>query len=327
MARPWRIEFPGACFHVINRGNYRRNLFDGKGATEAFERTLGEAATRFGWSIHAYVVMSTHFHLALELAEPNLSIGMKWLQGTWIRRYNRLRQLVGRPFQGRYKALLVEPGHSLAQICHYIHLNPVRAGLVRADRARDYAWSSLPKFPEKDRPAWLEAAVVLGEAGELPDTRAGWDRYRQYLEFLATDDTQRKQLVSRRLSRGWCLGSPGFQQEMRRRLRQRGADLERFAGLEPAQLRAERAIFWEETLRALAAGARIQLEHLPAQRSHPAKCLLAATMKLRTSVSNGWLAVRLKMGPPASVSQFARRHLQTPAGAAAAALVLSKVKT
>ena len=110
MPRPLRVEFEGACYHVINRGNYRRNLFKGKGAAEAFERTLGEAATKYSWRVHAYAVMSNHFHLAVELTEPNLSEGMKWLQGTWIRRYNGLRGLIGRPFQGRYKALLVEPG-------------------------------------------------------------------------------------------------------------------------------------------------------------------------------------------------------------------------
>src|SRR5438477_13073031 len=85
---------------------------------------LGEAAERFGWRVHAYVVMSNHVHLAVELAEPNLSTGMQWLQGTWIRRYNGFRRLIGRPFQGRYKALLVEPGEAFGKVCHYIHLNP-----------------------------------------------------------------------------------------------------------------------------------------------------------------------------------------------------------
>ena len=110
MARPLRIEVSGACYHVINRGNYRRNLFKEKGAADAFVRTLGEAASQYRWRIHAFVVMSNHFHLAVELGEPNLSVGMKWLQGTWIRRFNSLRRLIGRPFQGRYQALLLEPG-------------------------------------------------------------------------------------------------------------------------------------------------------------------------------------------------------------------------
>jgi putative transposase len=99
-SRLLRLEYAGGVYHVINRGNYRRNLFTGKGAAEAFERTLGEAAERFSWRVHAYVVMSNHFHIALELTEPNLSAGMKWLQGTWIRRSNGFRRLVGRPFQG-----------------------------------------------------------------------------------------------------------------------------------------------------------------------------------------------------------------------------------
>jgi len=108
MARPLRVEYAGGCYHVINRGNYRRRLFEGKGAAEAFERTLGEAAERYGWWIHAYVVMGNHFHLGVELMEPNLSEGMKWLQGTWIRRYNGFRKLVGRPF-ARFAARLRAP--------------------------------------------------------------------------------------------------------------------------------------------------------------------------------------------------------------------------
>ena len=118
-----RIEYAGACYHVINRGNYRRNLFVGKGAAEAFERTLSEAASRYRWRVHAYVVMSNHFHLAVELTEPNLSLGMKWLQGTWIRRYNRFRALVklaGRSRAGTRRCWL-EPGPAFAQVCHYIH--------------------------------------------------------------------------------------------------------------------------------------------------------------------------------------------------------------
>jgi len=112
MARKLRIEFAGACYHVINRGNYRRQLFTGKGAAEAFERCLAEAAERFGWQVHAYVVMSNHFHLAVKTPEPNLSEAMKWWQGTWAARINRFRGETGRPIQGRYKALHVEPGES-----------------------------------------------------------------------------------------------------------------------------------------------------------------------------------------------------------------------
>jgi putative transposase len=86
MSRKLRLEYPEACYHVINRGNYRRNLFTGEGSAEAFERTLFEACARFGWRLHAFIIMSNHFHLAVETPEPNLSDGMKWLQGTWAMR-------------------------------------------------------------------------------------------------------------------------------------------------------------------------------------------------------------------------------------------------
>lgn len=312
---------------MINRGNYRRALFASEGAAEAFERVLAGTAERFGWRIHAYVVMSNHFHLAVELTEPNLSEGMKWLQGTWIRRYNSYRKIVGRPFQGRYKALLVAPGHALAQVCHYIHLNPVRAGLCPPEKAATYARSSLPRFVGAKRPAWLEPASILLEAGDLPDTAAGWKRYLLYLEFLATDAVAKRELTAVRMSRGWCIGDMVFKRDMMKAAAEAGADLERFPGLEPEAARQERAAGWEERLRALAQAARIDLGEMPAPKSHPSKCLLAAAMKASCSVSNAWLARRLKMGEPASASQFARRWMLGPARNAAVADALSRIKT
>lgn len=327
MARPLRVEFAGGCYHVINRGNYRRELFLGEGAAAAFERTLREAAERFGWRVHAYVVMSNHFHLAVELTEPNLSAGMKWLQGTWIRRYNGFRRIIGRPFQGRYKALLVAPGHALGQVCHYIHLNPVRARLLGPEAAAEYPWSSLPKFMGKDRPHWLNATTVLTESGVLADSPAGWKSYLQYLEFLATDELARKELVAENLSRGWCVGDRRFRKEMKQAAVEKGADLERFSGLEPEAVRKARTELWEERLQALADRAKVDLERLSSRKSDPAKCLLASAMKLSTSVSNGWLAERLAMGPPASVSQFSRRWLLDPSRKSATEALVSKVKT
>ena len=280
-----------------------------------------------GLQVWAYVIMSNHFHLALETAEPNLSEGMKWLQGTWIRRYNAFRRLVGRPFQGRYKALLVAPGYALAQVCHYIHLNPIRARLFPPDEIGRYAWSSLPKFVRGDRPAWLVPSTVLLEAGDLPDNPAGWNRYYTYLEFLATDSLARKELVAERMSRGWCLGDRQFRKEMKIAAAEKGADLERFAGLEPAMVRHERSEAWEERLQNLARAAKINLNTLPSPKSHPSKARLAAAMKASCSVSNAWLARRLDMGKPASASQFARRWMLDADRRAEAEQLLSRVKT
>jgi REP element-mobilizing transposase RayT len=329
MARPLRVEYSGGCYHVINRGNYRRDLFGQGGGAEAFERTLGEAAERFDWAVHAYVIMRNHFHLAVELNEPNLSDGMKWLQGTWIRRYNGFRKLVGRPFQGRYKALVVEPGPHFAKVCHYIHLNPVRAKVVEPSEAATYRWCSLYRFPLRKRPAWLAAGTVLEHAGSLPDTKAGWRRYLSYLEFLATDDETKREMVCKNMSRGWCLGGREFKQELKQEALRRGADVdrERYVGLGPAEARLEREAAWEDRLRHLARAAKVDLEKLPERKSAGSKVLLAAAMKQSTSVSNGWLANRLAMGKPASVSQFARRLMLQENGKRGVEKLLSRVKT
>src|SRR5690242_1381803 len=108
MPRKLRLEFPGALYHVINRGNYRAHVFGTEGARRAFECCLFEACQKSKWVLHAYVIMGNHFHLALETPEGNLAAGMQWLQSTYATRFNRLRDERGHLFQGRYKALVVE---------------------------------------------------------------------------------------------------------------------------------------------------------------------------------------------------------------------------
>ena len=121
---------------MINRGNYRAEVFEAEKTRAAFETCLGEACEKSGWLLHGYVVMGNHYHLAVETPAGNLVKGMQWLQATFANRFNRLRGERGHLFQGRYKSLLVEPGAALGQLCHYLHLNPVRAGLVTVDRLR-----------------------------------------------------------------------------------------------------------------------------------------------------------------------------------------------
>lgn len=312
MARKLRVEFGGACYHVINRGNYRRDLFGGKGAAESFRTCLFEACVRFGWRLHAFVIMRNHFHLAVEAPEPNLSEGMKWLQGTWARRFNAFRGEVGRPFQGRYKALIVEPGHALAQVAHYIHLNPVRAKIVPAERLMEFAWSSLPLFAaRKERPAFLEARTVLAESGGLPDAPSGWRRYRDYLGVLAEEEARRRGEKFGRLSRGWVIGSPKFQAALKKDLVEAGESPRKTALLaaDREAHREARQEIWEVKLRIAAEAFALDLAALPEKKSDDVKVRTAAVMKLSTSVANGWLAERLGMGQPASVSQFVRRFL------------------
>ena len=326
MPRRLRLEFSGACYHVINRGNYRQPIFATKGAAESFRRCLDEVCSSHGWLMHAYSIMQNHFHLVLETPEPNLSDGMQWLQGTWARRFNRYRSITGRPFQGRFFAKPLEPGHVVAQVAHYVHLNPVEAGVVPVERVGEYRWSSLAWFPRRDRPAWLEPATVLGESGRLSDTPAGWRQYREYLGVLWEKDPVMREKGFAKLSRGWALGSTAFRAELRSRLHDRRESFS-LLGADREAVIAARAELWEGQLRKLAGELGISLDCLPRKKSAGEKLLLATAMKLSTSVSRNWLAQRLQMGTPGSLGpwlcQFRKSGaLENPAIKAAISRIL-----
>ncbi len=165
MARKLRLLFPHGLYHVINRGNYRRDVFESSGSRRAFHGALGETCRRYRWQVHAYVVMRNHFHLALETPEPNLTLGMHWLLGTFANRFNRFRSERGHLFQGRYHAQLVEDAVALARVVDYIHLNPVRAGLVLPAAVASFQGSSLPVLQQEGCPEWLSAAGIRGTPG------------------------------------------------------------------------------------------------------------------------------------------------------------------
>jgi REP element-mobilizing transposase RayT len=148
MARKIRIEYAGACYHVINRGNYRSWIFETEGSRRSFLACLRQCCEAQGWLLHAWVVMGNHFHLCIETPHPNLVEGMRWLQSTFSNRFNRFRKVNGHVFQGRYKAILLD-GEAVGPVCHYIHLNPVRAGLTACDGLQDYVDGSFHQLRER----------------------------------------------------------------------------------------------------------------------------------------------------------------------------------
>ena len=174
----------------------------------------------------------------------------------------------------------------------------------------------------------MESSVVLGAAGGFPNTPTGWEKYLEHLEFLATDATKKKEMVAARLSRGWCVGTREFKKKMRKEAAQLGVKWKRshMTGRKPIAGLAERALTWEKQLQRLAKAVKINLNKLPKKKSHEDKMLLAAALKLSTSVSNRWVSERLQMGAPASASQFARRWQLTPAGRKATEQLLAKMK-
>ncbi len=148
MARSIRIQSAGAYYHVMARGNRREDIFHDDDDRRFFLHTLSQACEMTGWRVHAWVLMSNHYHLFLQTPEPNLVAGMSWLQNTLTRRYNVRHRKWGRLFGDRYKAVVVEgeDRYHYQTLMDYIHLNPVRARMIRPKAGQsvmDYAWSSI----------------------------------------------------------------------------------------------------------------------------------------------------------------------------------------
>lgn len=140
MARPLRLEYPGAVYHVTARGNAREPIFFDDEDRQSFLTILGSVVNRFNWLCHAYCLMGNHYHLLIETPDGNLSRGMRQLNGVYTQKVNRRYSRVGHLFQGRFKSILVDKGSYLLELARYVVLNPVRAKLVKDPK--DWEWSS-----------------------------------------------------------------------------------------------------------------------------------------------------------------------------------------
>lgn len=134
MARPLRIEFPGAVYHVTSRGHAKQVIFLDVRDYADFLEVLCFVVKRFNWILHAYCLMSNHYHLLIETPDGNLSRGMRQLNGIYTQQFNRRHSRVGHVLQGRYKAILVDKENYLLELCRYIVLNPVRAGIAKGPK-------------------------------------------------------------------------------------------------------------------------------------------------------------------------------------------------
>lgn len=325
MARKLRLEFPGACYHIINRGNYRVDIFRTEGARAAFEGCVFEACVKSGWLLHAFVIMSNHYHLALETPAGNLVAGMQWLQATFANRFNKLRGERGHLFQGRYKALLVEPGGALGQVCDYIHLNPVRAGLLPVERLGAFRPSSYWYLGQpKRRPAFLQVQTALLETG-LADTAAGRRRYAAYLAWQAEAGPAGKNKAYVSLSQGWALGTKGFKQA----LVKDHALLAAARAWEEHGAQEIRAVGWQEQMeRCLRELGKSQADAATERKSAAWKVAIASYLKQKTQATNRWLCEQLHMGTPVSVSQLVGQARRQPGPASELLQVLTEnIKT
>ncbi len=299
MPRPLRIEYEGAFYHVLSRGDRREDIFCDHRDRARFLELLGRCSARMGWEVHAYCLMSNHFHLVVETPRANLSAGMKWLLGTYTMGFNRRHRLGGHLFGGRYKALLLDEGDPsyLRDAGDYVHLNPARAGLVGPeDPLEHYPWSSYPAYLTGKAPSWLRCDRLLGEHGLQTQAR------RERREFAARTEQRRwpEDHGPELPQRGWFYGAEDFLTRVLDRLekeakpRQRGL-IEKTTDLEIAE-RIVQAGLSEFKLE--------EKELLAMRKGDERKVLLARRVRAGSGADLKWTAQRLAMGSWSNVSNL-----------------------
>jgi putative transposase len=319
MPRRARIEYEGALYHVLCRGDRREAIFLDDEDRQMFLATLGEVCERAGFVVHSYVLMDNHYHLLLETPAGNLVAGMKWFQGTYTARFNARHRLRGHLFAGRYKAVVVEseePAYGRV-VSDYIHLNPARAGIVNAEEPelRAYKWSSFAIFGGGGKCAkWLRAAEVFSWHGF--DWRRAADRraYGKHLQRRAEESwkerTGRKareaaELI-KELRSGWVLGGGAFRDRM----------LDLAAGLVREKKREsfsgdEMRAYDEGAARRLLESGLVALGETPSSVrpmycNDPRKQALAWLIKRNTLVGDDWIIRQIDMGHRSNVSRAVR---------------------
>jgi REP element-mobilizing transposase RayT len=235
MARPVRIEYPGAFYHITSRGNERKNIFKDDKDRERFLVYLETAVSRYKVVIHLYCLMSNHYHLLLSTPEGNLSQIIRHINGGYTTYFNKRHNRAGHLFQGRYKAILVDADAYAGELSRYIHLNPVRAGIAKLPE--QYSWSSYAVYTGKAAtPRWLNTDWLLQYFGTK--TAAARKTYRLFTEAAmgtAEEDPLREATAT------LILGKAGFIEEIREKYlsgKEKGRDIPALRELTKVSLEA-----------------------------------------------------------------------------------------
>lgn len=300
MARKLRVEYEGAIYHVLNRGDRREPIFRDDKDRFLFLETLAQACRKTDWQVHAWCLMLNHFHLVIETPKANLVSGMKWFLGTYTGRFNRRHKLFGHLFSGRYKALIVDGRGSgyLRTVCDYVHLNPVRAKLLKKEqKLKTYRWSSHGEYLKRpaQRVNWLRTGRLFGEMGIPRDTAAGRKEFEQRMEVRRREEQPEEW---KQVRRGWCLGDKVFRKELLAQMAEQagsshyGEELRELAEEKAQRIMAEelRRLGWKEA------------ELLKHRKGDRRKVKIARRLRQETTMTLKWIADRLKMGTWTHVS-------------------------
>jgi len=300
MARPLRIEFPGAIYHLAARGNARQAIFEDDHDRWRMCEGLSQTVDRCGWEVFAFVLMPNHLHLFLRTPRPNLSCGMQYLLSGYANWFSKRHQRPGHLFQGRFRGELVEDETYFWAVSRYIHLNPVRGRRPLVAHPRDWPWSSYPGYsnPSKRMP-WVSYDILFAAwRGEM----GGANAQVSYRRFVEAGLREPPESPFRTAAMGWLLGSQQFVARMRQQAKQPKHDdevptLRRLRCLEPATV-----------LNAVAAYYEISVEDLCTRHGcYPAREVAAWLARRLTTSTLRELAPMFGLTHPDSVSGLTRR--------------------
>jgi len=212
MARPLRIEYEGALYHVTARGNERKKIYFTKADHEKFKQCIAEAEKKYGILLHCYVLMSNHYHLIIETPEANLSKAMHYINGSYTTYINIKRNRSGHLFQGRYKAIVVDKDNYLLELSKYIHLNPVRAGIVK--KPEDYAYSSYKSYISRNNDNIISQNLIL----EMVSRKEG-DAKKRYKRFVESAIGEELENPLKNVYGGVILGGESFIKDVLKKLK------------------------------------------------------------------------------------------------------------
>jgi REP-associated tyrosine transposase len=263
---------------------------------------LGQTCRRTGWQIHAYCLMDNHFHLVVETPRGNLSTGMQWFLGSYTQRFNRRHRLWGHLFGGRYKALLVDgrPGGAyLRRVCDYVHLNPVRAGMLgNKEKVHRFRWSSCTHYltTKKKRPAWLRTDRLMGEHGLGSGSARSRGEFSRRMESLRQEVNSPQQLQP--IRRGWKLGGEDFLDWILDKIEVPTKEAHPSRERDETEQAKALRIVQEELKRRGWTKAELKRR----RKGDEAKVALARRLREETAVSLRWIAENLYMGTWTHVS-------------------------
>jgi REP-associated tyrosine transposase len=315
MARSPRIEIKGGLYHVTCHGDREEPIFVDDDDREIFIATLGQTCKRAGIVIHAFALMNNHYHLLLETPAGNLVAGMRWFQTTYTARFNSRHRLGGHLFQGRYKALLIDPNvpEYSRTVADYVHLNPVRAGLVQSEEELAiFPWCSYRFYASaKGLPEWLRIATIYQGHGLTCERGADQQRFRQYMaERIDRELEEKRRPIEAQkdvswsmIRQGWVLGTEAFRDRIEVLVRARIAKGKResYSGSDLRRHDQKQAVgLLGKALERL----QLDIDQMRAMKKNDLrKQATAWLLKSRTTVGNQWICETLKMGDRSNVNR------------------------